>query len=178
MSNVRRRSLPDMLFGRLIQFTTSQSREAVAARLSATILPTATAASFKPVRISDWVAQQQGKRFVGNFDGSRFKLKLLQMPGGRFRVRSGVVVIVGSVEDQSFRACLRLPLFIQVFFLVFAIALCAGLGLSFFDPAKKLPMLQAAMALTLVMPFAVVAWFFRREATEAEHALRQAVLGA
>ena len=177
MSNVRRRSLPDMLFGRLIQFTTSQSREAVAARLSAAVLSTATAASFKPVRISDWVAQQQGKRFVGNFDGSRFKLKLLQMPGGRFRVRSGVVVIVGSVEDQSFRACLRLPLFIQVFFLVFAIVLSAGLVLSLFGPAN-LPILQAAMAVTLLMPFAVVAWFFRREATEAEHALRQAVLGA
>ena len=99
------------------------------------------------------------------------------MPGGRFRVRSGVVVIVGSVEDQSFRACLRLPLFIQVFFLVFAIVLSAGLVLSLFGPAN-LPILQAAMALALLMPFAVVAWFFRREATEAEHALRQAVLGA
>ena len=172
-----RHSAPDMLFGRLIQFTTLQSREAVAARLSAAVLPAATMASFKPVRISDWVDQQQGKRFVGNFDGSRFKLKLLQMPGGRFRVRSGVVVIVGSVEDQSFRACLRLPLFIQVFFLVFAIVLSAGLVLSLFGPAN-LPILQAAMAVTLLMPFAVVAWFFRREATEAEHALRQAVLGA
>ena len=177
MSNVRRHSAPDMLFGRLIQFTTLQSQEAVAARLSAAVLPSATVALFKPVRICDWVAQQQGKRFVGNFDGSRFKLRLLQMPGGRFRVRSGVVVIVGSVENQSVRACLRLPLFIQGFLLVFAVALSAGLVLSFFGTAN-LPMLQAAMALTLVMPFAVVAWFFRREATEAEHALRQAVLGA
>ena len=97
------------------------------------------------------------------------------MPGGRFRVRSGVVVIVGSVEDQAVRACLRLPLFIQGFLLVFAIALSAGLVLSLFGSAN-LPMLQAAMALTLVMPFAVVAWFFHREATEAEHALCQAVL--
>ena len=172
-----RRSLPDMLFGRLIQFTTLQSREAVAARLSAAVLPSATVALFKPVRISDWVAQQQGKRFVGNFDGSRLKLKLLQMPGGRFQVRSGAVVIVGSVEEHCVQACLRLPLFIQGFLIVFAVALSAGLVLSFFGSAN-LPMLQAAMALTLVMPFAVVAWFFRREATEAEHALRQAVLGA
>ena len=169
-------SASDMLFGRLIQFTTLQSREAIAARLSAAALPSATVALFKPVRISDWVDQQQGKRFVGNFDGSRFKLKLLQMPGGRFRVRSGVVVIVGSVEDHSVQACLRLPLFIQGFLIVFAVALSAGLVLSFYGPAN-LPMLQTAMALTLVMPFAVVAWFFRREATEAEHALRQAVLG-
>ena len=166
-----------MFPGRLIQFTTSQSREAVAARLSAAVLPSAAVKSLKPVRIDDWVAQQQGKRFVGNFDGFRFKLGLLQMPGGRFRVRSGVVVIVGSVENLSFRACLRLPLFIQGFLLAFAVALSAGLVLSFLGPAN-LPMLQAAMALTLVMPFATVAWFFRREAAEAEQALRQTVLGA
>ena len=165
-----------MLFSRLIQFNTSQSREAVAARLSAVVLPAASVASLKPVRISDWLAKQKGKRFVGNFDGSRFKLRLLQMPGGRFRVRSGVVVIVGSVEDFSCRARLRLPRFIQGFLVVFAAALFAGLMLSFFGPAK-LPVLQAAMALTLVMPFVVVAWFFRREAAEAEQALHQVVLG-
>ena len=153
-----------MLFGRLIQFATSQPREAVAARLSAAVLPVVV--SLKPVRISDWIAQQQGKRFVGNFDGSRFKLRLLQTSSGRFLVRSGVVVIVGRVEDHSFQARLRPPFFIIGFLAVFAVALSAGLVLSFFGPAN-LRTLQAAMALTLVMPFVVLAWFFRREATEA-----------
>lgn len=165
-----------MLLGRLVQFTTSQSREATASRLSVAVMPTAAIASLNPVRVREWVSQHQGKRFVGTFDGSRFKLGLLQMPGARFQVRSNVVVIVGSVEDNSFRACLRPPLFILGFLAVFAVAVASGLALSFLVPAN-LPMVQAAMLLSLVMPIATVAWFFRREATEAELALRQTVLG-
>ena len=176
-SNCRRRSPTDMFFSRLIQFTTSQSREAVAASLSAAVLPDPSVLLLKPVRISQWSAQQQGKRFVGSFDGTRFRLRLMQMPGARLRVRIGVVIIVGSVEDNFFHARLRPPLFVLGFLILFAVALSAGIVLSFFGPAN-VPLLQAAMALTLVMPFATVAWFFRREATQAEHALRRAVLGA
>lgn len=166
-----------MLFARLVQFNTSQSREAVAARLSAAILPVAAIASIKSIRVSDWIAQHRGKRFIGNFDGSRFKLGLLQTPRARLRVRGSVVIIVGSVEDHAFRACLRPPLSILGFLLIFSIALSAGLALSFFGPTQ-LPVLQAAMVMALVTPIAAVAWFFRREATRAEQALRQVILGA
>ena len=166
-----------MLFGRLVQFTTSQSRETTASRLSAAVMPATAIATLNPVRVTEWVSQHQGKRFVGTFDGSRFKLGLLQMPAARFQVRSNVVVIVGSIEDHSFRACLRLPHFILGFLAVFAVAVSAGLVLSFFGPAN-LATVQVAIAVSLVLPIAIVAWFFRREATEAERALRQTVLVA
>lgn len=166
-----------MLFARLLHFTTSQSHEAAAAHLSAAILPVSAIASLKPVRVSDWIARHRGKRFIGYFDGSRFKLVLLQTSRARFRLRGSVVVIVGSVEDHGVRACLRPPWFILGFLLVFSAALSAALALSFLGPSH-LPMLQAAMALALVMPIGIVAWFFAREATQAEQALRQVVLGA
>lgn len=164
-----------MLFGKSIQFSTSQSREAIVARLKAVISPAAAIAPFKPVLVSDWIAQYKEKRFIGTFDGSHFKLVLLQTPGSAFRLRGNIAVIIGSVEDNALHACIRPPLFILGFLVVFAVLLSAGLTLSFLG-STNLPMVQAAIALTLVMPFATVAWFFCREAANAEQALRQIVL--
>jgi hypothetical protein len=166
-----------MLFGRLIEFTTSQSREAMAARLSAVVLPIATFPSLKPVRVSDFMAQVQGKRFMGTFDGSRFKLGLLRTSSGGFRVRGGFVVIVGRLEDRFVQVLIRPPIFTVAFLSIFAVALLAGIALSFFGPSN-LPILQGAMALALLIPIAVVVRFFRWEATVAEQAIRETVLTA
>jgi hypothetical protein len=163
-----------MVFGRSILLTTSESGEALVARLSAVVLPTRTVAPLKPVQIADWVANHRGKRFVGNIEGKYFKLGLLQEPGAGLRWRGSVVVIVGSFENRSLRVRLRLPLFVLAFLGFYATALSAAFALSFFGPANT-PTVHWLLAGALVFPIAVVAWFFRREASEAEQALRQAV---
>jgi len=163
-----------MVLGRSILLTTSESGETLIARLSATVLPTRLVAPLRPVRISDWVANHRGKRFVGNIEGRYFKLGLLQEPSAGFRWRGSVVVIVGSFEGRSLRVRLRLPLFILAFLGVYATALSAVFALSFFGPANT-PTVHWLLASALVFPIAVVAWFFRREANEAEQALRQVV---
>lgn len=118
-------------------------------------MPATAIATLNPVRVREWVSQNKGKRFVGTCDGSRFKLGRQQMPGVRARVRSNAVVIVGSVEDNSLRACLRPPRFIFGFMAVFAVAVSAGLLLSFCGPIN-LPRVQAAIALSLAMPSAII----------------------
>jgi hypothetical protein len=50
----------------------------------------------------------------------------------------------------------------------------AAFALSFFGPANT-PTMHWLLACALVFPIAVVVWFFRREASEAEQALRQVV---
>ena len=166
-----------MLFGRTIDVPTAQSREVVLARLSAAALSARAIAPLRPVRMSDWISLHEGKRFVGRLAGFRFKLVLLQTPGARMRQRGRVVVIVGSVEDHAVRARLRPPLFVFGFLTAFVVTVSAVLALSFFGPIK-LPMVQVALALSMVLPVAVLVWFFRREAADAEQALRQTVLGA
>lgn len=166
-----------MLFGRSIHFKTSQPREVVAARLSASVLPVAAIAPFGPVRVSSWIAQHEGKRFVGRFDGARFKLGLLPTRGARLRWRGNVVVIVGSVENDALQACLRPPIFLLAFLAVFVVVVSAALVLSFFGPLK-FHLVQVALALSAALPVAWVVWLFRREAAQAEHALRQTVLEA
>ena len=163
-----------MVFGRSILLTTSESGETLVARLSATVLPTRTVAPLRPVQIADWVANHKGKRFVGNIDGQYFKLGLLQEPSAGFRWRGSVVVIVGSFEGRSLRVRLRLPLFVLTFLGAYATAVSAVFALSFFGPANT-PTVHWLLASALVFPIAVVVWFFRREANEAEQALRQAV---
>ncbi len=163
-----------MFFGRSILLTTNASREALVARLAATVLSTEAIAPHRPVRISDWVSQHRGKRFVGKIEGQRFKLGMLRAPRAGFRWRGSVVVIVGSVDDQSLRARLRPPLFMLAFLAAFAAGMLAGLVLSFFGPAN-IPAVHLLLWLGLVLPIAIVVWVFRREATEAEQALRQAI---
>jgi hypothetical protein len=163
-----------MLLGRSILLTTSESRETLVARLSAAVLPIRTVAPLRPVQIADWVASHRGKRFVGTIDGQYFKLGLLQEPSAGFRWRGSIVVIVGSFEGRSLRVHLRLPLFVLAFLGVYATAMSAVFALSFFGPANT-PTVHWLLACALVFPIAVVVWFFRREASEAEQALRQAV---
>jgi hypothetical protein len=165
-----------MLLGRSILLVTSESRETLVARLSAVILPTRAVAPLKPVRVVDWVAQHRGKRFVGTIEGQHFKLGVVQEPSAGFRWRGSVVVIVGSIEGQSLRVRLRPPVFILAFLGAFATAMSAVLALSFFGPSNT-PTVHWLLACGLVLPVAVVVWFFRREASEAEHALRQAIEG-
>lgn len=165
-----------MLLGRSLEFKTSESPDVVLGRLSAVALSPGRIAPRKPVRMNEWIGQHAGKRFVGQVQGSSFKLALLPPPGVKFQVRGSVVVIVGKVEGHWARAVLRLPYFISGFLLAFGFALAGGLALSFFGPLRGHPV-QAVLALALISPFAVVGWFFRREAHLAEQALRQVLLG-
>jgi hypothetical protein len=163
-----------MFLSRSVLLTTSESREILVARLSAAVLPTRTIAPLRPVQIADWVASHRGKRFVGTIEGQCFQLGLLQVPNAGFRWRRSVVVIVGSFEGRSLRVRLRLPLFVLAFLGVYATAMSAVFALSFFGPANT-PPVHWLLACALVFPIAVVVWFFRREASDAEQALRQAV---
>ncbi len=165
-----------MLFSRMIEFATSQSRVTAAARLSAVVLPVVSAPSLKPVRVSDFIAQYRGKRFSGNFDGFRFKLVLITSRDKRFQVRGNVVVIVGGLDEHAIKACLRLPFFTLGFLAIYASCVLAGLILSFFGSSNLL-IVQVPMALAIAIPAVLVFWLFRRKAAEAEQALRETVLG-
>ncbi len=165
-----------MLLGRSIEFNMSETDEIVLSRLSSVVLSTGAIAPLKPVRVNEWIGQHAGKRFVGRVEGSNFKLGLLSTPGSKFQVRGSVVVIVGKVEGRSAQIVLRLPYFISVFFVVFALAMVSVLVLSFFGPLSGNP-LQVVLVLALILPFVIVGGFFRREALLAEQALRQVLLG-
>lgn len=141
-------------------------------RLAATTLPIGAVAPLRPVRIADWVAQHRGKRFIGNIEGQHFKIGLLQKPGARFRWRGNVVVIIGFIEGQTLQARFRLPISILAFLCVFATAMSAVLVLSYFGPTNT-TLMHGLLAGCLVLPIGLVAWLFRRETDEAEHALRQ-----
>jgi hypothetical protein len=162
------------LFGRSILLRTNESCDALVARLSATVLSTEAIAPFRPALVTDWISQHRGKRFVGTIDGQSFKLGLLPVPSAGFRRRGSVVVIVGSIEDQSIRARLRPPLFIMGFLSAFTAAMSAVFVLSFFGPMNT-PVVHLLLACGIALPIAVVVWFFRREAAEAEQSLRQVI---
>jgi hypothetical protein len=162
-----------MLFARTLRFTTTESRQAVTARLAAVVLPARDAFSFKPVPIAEWMAQSMTKAFIGTVGTDHFKLALVGALGGRFRSRGRVVVIVGSIEDHAVRAILRLPFFILAFMAVFALTVSAVFVLSFFGPANT-PTVHWLLAFMLIMPVAVIVWAFRQEARDAEQALRNA----
>jgi hypothetical protein len=166
-----------MLLGRSIHLDIRESPELVLGRLSAAVLPVEAIAPVGPVRLSAWIAGHVGKRFVGRVDGPGFKLGLLPEAGTRFQVRGSVVVIVGKVEGGTARVTLRPPVFISVFLAAFASVMAGALALSFFGPLNG-HMVQAALALALVLPSLIVVRFFRREATLAEHAIRQVLLGS
>jgi hypothetical protein len=165
-----------MLFGRSILLNTNESCETLVTRLSAVVLFTKDIAPRRPVRVTDWVSQHRGKRFVGTIEGQRFKLGILRTPSDGFRWRGSVVVIVGSVEGQSLHVRLRPPLFILAFLSVFAAVMSLVLVLSFFGPVNT-AVVHLLLLCGLVLPIAVVVWFFHREAAEAEQALRQAIKG-
>ena len=165
-----------MLFGRSLHFATAESPGVVLDRLSAVVLPARAIAPLRPVRVRDWISQHVGKRFVGNVDGSRFKLALLQTPGAKFRARGSIVVIVGKVEGLSVDVNLRPPLFVLLFLAAFTVVVSSALALSFFGPMRGHPILLV-LALALALPFVVVSWLFSREATLAEQALRQVLFG-
>ena len=166
-----------MLLGRSLEFNTSEPAASVLGRLAAVVLPTGAIAPLELVRVDDWIGQQAGKRFIGRVEGSSFKLGLLPTQGARFRVRGSLVVIVGKVEGRCARIVLRLPRFISAFLIVFALTVSAALAFSFFGPLAGHP-IQAVLALALILPFAVVGGFFRREALRAEQTLRQVLLGS
>jgi hypothetical protein len=170
-----------MLFGRSIIITTHESPETLITRLSATVLSTEAITPLcpRPNRVTDWLSHFKGKRFVGSIEGQRFKLGLLQAPSiGGLRYRgSVVVVIIGSIESQLLKIQLRPPLFMLAFLGFFTVAMSAGLVLSFFR-ATNAPVVHLLLAFGLVSPIAIVVWFFRREATEAEQVLRQVISGS
>lgn len=70
----------------------------------------------------------------------------------------------------------ELRLFILAFMGAFTAAMLAVNALSFYGPANT-PMVHLLLSCGLVAPIALVVWSFRREAAEAEQALRQAVKG-
>ena len=86
------------------------------------------------------------------------------------------MVIVGSLDEHAIKACLRLPFFTLGFLAIYVLCVLAGLVLSFFGPSNLL-IVQVPMALALIIPMALVFWLFRREAAEAEQAIRETVLG-
>ena len=165
-----------MLFGRSLHFATTESAGVVLERLSAVVLPVKAIAPLRPVRITDWISQHVGKRFIGSVDGSRFKLALLQTPGAKFRVPGSIVVIIGEVEGFSVNVSLRPPLFVLLFLAALTAVVSSTLALSFLGPMRGQPILLV-LALALALPFLVVGWFFGRDATLAEQALRQVLFG-
>ena len=161
-----------MLFGKSLQFKTSEAPEVVLGRLSAIVLPIEAAVPLRPVRIADWMGEYVGKRFVGRVEGSRFKVSLLPSSAARFRARGSVVIIAGRVQSGSVQVNLRLPLFLSMFMVAFTLAVASVLALSFFGPSRGSGV-QVLLALALVLPILIVGWFFRREAALAERALQQ-----
>lgn len=155
---------------------TSESGDTPGSRLVAVVLPAAAFTPFQSVRMADWVAGVEGKRFVGSIDGQHFKLGLLQERGASVRRRGSVVVILGRLEGNSLQVHLRPPLFVLAFLGIYAVAVSAALALSFFGPANT-PTVHWLLACGLFFPFAIVVWSFRREANAAEQALREVAAG-
>lgn len=165
-----------MLLRRSFRIMTSEPGETLSSRLAAAVLPAAAFTPFKSVRMVDWIAGLEGKRFVGSLEGQRFKLGLLQERSARIRRRGSVVVILGKFEGNSLQVRLRPPLFVLAFLGVYAVAVSAALALSFHGPANT-PAVHLLLAGGLVVPVAIVVWSFRREANAAEQALREVTAG-
>ena len=86
------------------------------------------------------------------------------------------MVIVGEVEGFSVDVNLRPPLFVLLFLAALTVVVSSTLALSFFGPMRGQPILLV-LALALALPFLVVGWFFSRDASLAEQALRQVLFG-
>lgn len=155
---------------------TDASRQATRARLAAAVAARPSLFSLKPIRISDWLAQYEGKSFIGTLAQDDFKVWLLNVRTSGVRRRGYGVVVVGTIEDGGVRARLRPPMFNLLLSCFLIVAVGGAFVLSFHGPSNT-AIVRWLLAGFLIIPLALLTWSFVLEARTVERTLGR-VIGA
>ncbi|HEX7728969.1 MAG TPA: hypothetical protein VF392_08030 [Terracidiphilus sp.] len=150
------------------ELRTSEGEEELTRRLEAAVYQAPT---FQFPMPGDF-AQIAAKPLVGRVNGRRFKAVLRGDIGRRIATRRGQVIIAGTIEGSTVHVTLRPPLFSVIWVVLWTILAAAGLVLSFFGPARFAPV-QLVILGMLVLPWAVILPFYRRETYLVRAQLRQ-----
>ena len=130
--------------------------------MTAALAPVPKLLSIKPIKLDDWLSQYQGKSFVGELKGERFKMVLLGNVNRGVRWHGGGVIIIGQIREKAVHADLRPPLFTVVFILVWAVMVTGAFVLTFFGPSNT-ALVRALLIAMLILPPAILSVMFAFE---------------
>ena len=149
----------------------SQPRSQLLAQLTDALAPVPKLLSIKPIKLGDLLGPYQGKSFVGELKGERFKMVLLGNVNRGVRWHGGGVIIAGQIGEKAVHADLRPPLFTVVFILFWVLIVTGAFVLSFFGPSNT-TIVRALLFAMLILPPAILSAMFAFEAGQAKRRLR------
>ena len=145
---------------------TEESQADLRQRLTRAVGTAPTPWPLRPRRIEDWLAQYQGKTFVGTVTADRFKLILLGNTGPGMRWHGGGAVLTGTLEDRAVHARVRPPYFVSIILSMWCLVALTGLVLSFYGPSNT-PLIHLLLLGMLGLPPAIFTLTFSLESRRA-----------